>query len=127
MAARNVAEADKIIRGYFSDRDNTELVSREELLERARDELVTVLDVRPPDEFAQGHLPGALNIQPHELEASLDELNPAQEIVAYCRGAYCVFSFEAVATLRARGFKARRLEDGFPEWRAASLPVESAM
>ena len=75
------------------------------------------------DEFALGHLPGAVNIPLRELEARLAEIDPAQEIVAYCRGPYCVLSYEAVAALRARGFKVRRLEDGLPEWRAAGLPV----
>jgi ArsR family transcriptional regulator len=84
---------------------------------------VTVLDVRPEDEFALGHLPGAVNIPLRALEARLSELNPSQEIVAYCRGPYCVLSYEAVAALRAHGFKVRRLEDGLPEWRAAGLPV----
>ena len=82
-----------------------------------------MLDVRPEDEFALGHLPGAVNIPLRALEARLSELNPSQEIVAYCRDPYCVLSYEAVATLRARGFKVRRLEDGLPEWRAAGLPV----
>ncbi len=103
-----------------------EPVSREELLRRTRDDLVTVLDVRPPDEFAVGHVPGAVNIPLGELEARLAELDPDHEIVAYCRGPWCVLSFEAVAALRARGFKIRRLEDGLPEWRAAGLPVEAA-
>jgi rhodanese-related sulfurtransferase len=84
---------------------------------------VTVLDVRPADEFALGHLPGAVNIPLRELEARLAELDSAREIVAYCRGPYCVLSYEAVAALRPRGFKVRRLEDGLPEWRAAGLPV----
>ena len=123
IAERNVAEAERLIRSYFHDRDSLEPVSREELVRRSRAGAVTVLDVRPPDEFALGHLPGALNIPLRELEARLAEIDPAQEIVAYCRGAYCVLSFEAVAALRARGFKARRLEDGFPEWRAAGLPI----
>ena len=84
---------------------------------------VTVLDVRPPDEFALGHLPGAVNIPLRELEARLAGVRPGARIVAYCRGPYCVLSYEAVAALRARGFKVRRLEDGLPEWRAAGLPV----
>ena len=84
---------------------------------------VTVLDVRPEDEFALGHLPGAMNIPLRALEARLAELDPSQEIVAYCRGPYCVLSYEAVAALRAKGFKVRRLQDGLPEWRAAGLPV----
>ena len=84
-----------------------------------------MLDVRPEDEFALGHLPGAVNVPLGELERRLADLDPRLEIVAYCRGPYCVLSYEAVATLRARGFKVRRLEDGFPEWKAAGLPVGS--
>ena len=125
IAERNLAEVDRIRRTYFDDRDNMEPVSRNELLQRTRDNLVTVLDVRPPDEFAVGHVPGAVNIPLDELEARLAELDPDHEIVAYCRGPWCVLSFEAVAALRARGFKIRRLEDGLPEWRAAGLPVEA--
>jgi ArsR family transcriptional regulator len=125
VAERNLAEVNRIVRGYFADRDNMEPVSREELLERLRDGLATVLDVRPADEFAFGHLPGAINIPLSELAARLAEVDPSQEIVAYCRGAYCVLSFEAVAALRGHGFAARRLEDGFPEWKAAGLPVET--
>ncbi|MDP1966206.1 MAG: metalloregulator ArsR/SmtB family transcription factor [Reyranella sp.] len=123
VAERNLAEVDRVVRGYFNARDNMEPVSRAELVERLRDGLVTILDVRPPDEFEMGHLPGALNIQVGDLEARLAELDPRQEIVAYCRGAYCVLSFEAVAALRARGFKVWRLEEGFPEWKAAGLPL----
>ena len=124
VAERNLAEVDRIRRTYFDERDSMEPVSRAELLQRTRDGLVTVLDVRPPDEFAIGRLPGAINIPLSELEARLAELDPDHEIVAYCRGPWCVLSFEAVAPLRARGFKVRRLEDGLPEWRAAGLPVE---
>ena len=123
IAERNVAEVERVVRSYFNERDNLEAVSREELLQRSRAGTVTILDVRPEDEFALGHLPGALNIPLRELEARLSEINPKQEIVAYCRGPYCVLSYEAVAQLRARGFKVRRLEDGLPEWRAAGLPV----
>jgi rhodanese-related sulfurtransferase/DNA-binding transcriptional ArsR family regulator len=123
IAERNVAEVERIVRSYFDKRDELEPVSRKQLLKRIRAGAVTVLDVRPPDEFALGHLPGAVNIPLRALKARLAELNTAQEIVAYCRGEYCVLSFEAVALLRARGFKVRRLEDGLPEWRAAGLPV----
>jgi ArsR family transcriptional regulator len=123
VAERNLAEIDRILRGYFAERDSLEPVTRRELLERARDGLVTVLDVRPADEFALGHLPGAINVPLAELASRLDELDPDREVVAYCRGAYCVLSFEAVAALRARGLRARRLEEGYPEWRAAGLPV----
>jgi ArsR family transcriptional regulator len=123
IAERNLAEVERLVRGYFHDRDNLEPVSRKDLLRRLREGAVTVLDVRPEDEFALGHLPGALNIPLRALKARLSELNPLQEIVAYCRGPYCVLSYEAVAALRARGFKVLRLEDGLPEWRAAGLPV----
>jgi rhodanese-related sulfurtransferase/DNA-binding transcriptional ArsR family regulator len=126
IAERNLAEVERVVRGYFNERDSLEAVSREELLARMRAGMVTILDVRPEDEFALGHLPGALNIPLRELTARLGELDPAQEIVAYCRGPYCVLSYEAVAALRACGFKVRRLEDGLPEWRAAGLPLAAA-
>ena len=125
VAERNLAEVDRIRRGYFAERDSLEPVSRQELLARVEAGLVTVLDVRPEDEFAHGHLPGAINIPVRELRSRLSELDPGREVIAYCRGAYCVFSFEAVASLRAEGRAARRLEDGFPEWRAAGLPVST--
>jgi rhodanese-related sulfurtransferase/DNA-binding transcriptional ArsR family regulator len=127
IAERNSAEVERVIRTYFLDRDSLEPVSRDELLQQTRAGLVTVLDVRPPDEFALGHLPGAVNIPLRELEARLADLDPSQEIVAHCRGPYCVLSYEAVAALRTKGFKARRLEDGFPEWRAAGLPIEISL
>ncbi len=123
IAERNIAEVERVIRSYFDRRDSLEAVSRAELVERARAGTITILDVRPDDEFALGHLPGALNIPLRELEARLGEIDPKQEIIAYCRGPYCVLSYEAVAQLRTRGFKVRRLEDGLPEWRAAGLPV----
>jgi len=126
IAERNVADVERVVRSYFRDRDALEPVSRAELMDRLRSGLVTVLDVRPEDEFALGHLPDALNIPLGELERRLRELDPAKEVVAYCRGPYCVLSYEAVALLRARGFDVRRLEDGLPEWRAAGLPVERA-
>ncbi len=125
IAERNIAEVEQVIRSYFDDRDSLEPVSRDELLKQLQAGAVTILDVRPPDEFALGHLPAALNIPLRELEARLAELDPSQEIVAYCRGPYCVLSYEAVAWLRGRGFKVRRLEDGLPEWRAAGLPTET--
>jgi rhodanese-related sulfurtransferase len=111
IAERHLAEVDRIVRSYFRDRDNLEAVSRKELMRRPKDGLVTVLDVRPEDEYALGHLPGAINIPLKALTRQLKKLDRSREIIAYCRGAYCVLSFEAVAALRARGFKARRLED----------------
>ena len=125
IAERNIAEVEQVIRRYFDDRDSLEPVSRDELLKQLHAGAVTILDVRPSDEFALGHLPAAVNIPLRELEARLAELDPSQEIVAYCRGPYCVLSYEAVAWLRGRGFKVRRLEDGLPEWRAAGLPTET--
>jgi ArsR family transcriptional regulator len=127
IAERNIAEVERVVRSYFNYRDSLEPVSLEELVERLKAGLVTVLDLRPEDEFALGHLPGALNIPLAELEKRLADFDPDQEIIAYCRGPYCVLSYEAVAVLRAHGFKIRRLEDGLPEWRAAGLPVETGM
>ncbi len=123
VAERNLAEVQRVVRSYFDERDSMEAISRKELQKRIREGGVTVLDVRPPDEFALGHIPGAVNIPLRELKARLSELNKAQEIVAYCRGPYCVLSFEAVAALRKKGYIARRLEDGLPEWRAEGLLV----
>ena len=126
IAERNVAEVQSIVRSYFHDRDSLEPISRDSLLQSLQAGSVTLLDVRPEDEFDLGHVPGAVNIPLGVLKDRLAELDPTLEIVAYCRSHFCVFSYEAVAALRARGFKARRLEDGFPEWRAAGLPVAIA-
>ena len=125
VGERNSAEIARVMASYFHARDELEPVSRTELLDRLRAGAATVLDVRPEDEFRQGHLPGALNIPLAQLERRLAELPPDQEIVAYCRGPWCVLSFEAVAALRQRGYRARRLEDGFPEWKVAGLPIGS--
>ncbi|BAP87683.1 ArsR family transcriptional regulator [Burkholderiales bacterium GJ-E10] len=119
----HAAEVDKLLRDFLGRRDELEPVPAGELLARAKKGLVTVLDVRPEEEFAAGHLPGALNIPLDQLEAGLACLPKYREVVAYCRGPYCLMSFEAVAKLRKRGWKARRLENGFPEWKAAGLPV----
>ena len=125
VAERNVGEVDRILRSYFHERDGLEPISRTELAKRMRQGLVTVLDVRPENEFALGHLPGARNVPLSQLKRQLSKLDRSTEIVAYCRGPYCVLSFEVVAQLRKLGFKARRLQDGLPEWRAAGLPVEA--
>lgn len=125
IGERNVAEVNRTLNDYFHSRDSMEAVSREELARRLVDGRIIVLDVRPQDEFAEGHLPGARNIPLAELERRLSELPTDTEIVAYCRGPYCVLAFEAVAALRAKGFKAVRLEDGFPEWKAAGRAVET--
>jgi len=123
IAERNLAEVAQVVRGYFDARDGMEPVSRKELLRRMREGAVTVLDVRPEDEFALAHIPGAINMTLTALKKRLSEFRTSQEIVAYCRGTYCVLSFEAVALLRSKGFRVRRLEDGLPEWRAAGFPV----
>lgn len=125
VGERNLAEIDRVLTDYFRARDSLDPVSRDELVGMLQDGLVTVLDVRPKDEFAVGHLPGALNIPIAELERRLGELRLEQEVIAYCRGPYCVFSVEAVSALRSRGYRVRRLEDGYPEWKAAGLPVEA--
>ena len=125
LAEANLAEVDQVVRGYFRERDSLEPVSREELQARMKDGLVTVLDVRPADEFALGHVPGAVNLPLAELEERLASIKPGQDVVAYCRGPYCVMSFEAVARLREKGIAARRLEGGMPEWIAAGLPTET--
>jgi rhodanese-related sulfurtransferase/predicted transcriptional regulator len=120
----HVAEIDRLVRDYFSSRDEMEPVAAAELLDRARKGLVTVLDVRPAEEFEAGHLPGAVNIPITELGKRLGELPKRKEVVAYCRGPYCLMSYDAVELLRKKGHKARRLENGLPEWRLAGLPVE---
>jgi len=120
----HLAEVERAVRQYFTSKDDMEPVPPRELLERAKKGLVTVLDVRPPEEFAAGHVPGAVNIPIHELEKRLAELPKRREIVAYCRGPFCLMSYDAVAVLRKKGLRARRLKDGMPEWRAAGLPVE---
>ncbi|MCA7118252.1 MAG: ArsR family transcriptional regulator [Acidibrevibacterium sp.] len=122
-AERGVAEIDKIVRSYFHARDSLEPVSHDELAARLRDGVVTLIDVRPGEEFAAGHIPGAVNIPLDELPRRLDELPADRTVIAYCRGPYCVFAFEAVAELRAKGYDARRLADGYPQWWAARRPI----
>jgi ArsR family transcriptional regulator len=126
VGERNSAEIARVMASYFRARDEFEPVSRDELLDRLRSGTATVLDVRPEDEFAHGHLPDALNIPLAQLERRLAELPADQEIVAYCRGPWCVLSFEAVALLRQRGYRVRRLENGFPEWKMAGLPIDQS-
>jgi rhodanese-related sulfurtransferase/DNA-binding transcriptional ArsR family regulator len=120
----HLAEVERIVRLYMAAKDDLEPVPAKELLDRVRKSLVTVLDVRPPDEFAAGHVPGAVNIPIQELERRLSELPKRKEIVAYCRGPYCLMSYDAVQLLRRKGLKARRLEAGLPEWRHAGMPIE---
>lgn len=123
IAAAHIGAVEELVAIYLQGRDALEPVPAQDLLERVRDGLVTVLDVRPPEEFVQGHLAGALNVPLEHLQERLKELPTDREVVAYCRGPWCVLSFEAVARLRAAGFTARRLQDGLPEWRRAGLPI----
>ena len=118
------AEVERLVKTFLTDKDSLEPVPAEEVLLRARKGLVTVLDVRPAQEYAAGHVPGAINIPLPEINKRLHELPANREIVAYCRGPYCLMAFEAVAFLRKKGRKARRLQDGLPEWRLRGLPIE---
>jgi rhodanese-related sulfurtransferase/DNA-binding transcriptional ArsR family regulator len=122
----HLADVERVVRLYLLERDQLEPVSATELLERMRKGLVTVIDVRPVEEFGAGHLPGAVNIPLAELERRLGELPRRKEVIAYCRGPYCLLAFDAVQHLRKKGFKARRLQAGMPEWRSAGYPVEHA-
>ncbi len=121
---RHIGEVNRVITGYFNERDTLEPISRDELRERNKKGLVTVLDVRPSEEYEFGHIPGAINIPIGDIEKCIKDIPAGQEVIAYCRGPYCVLAFDAVAKLREKGFGARRLEDGYPEWKAAGLPVE---
>jgi len=125
VAERHLADVNRLVDDYLVVKDSLEPVPAEQLLERARAGLVSVLDVRPAEEYAAGHLPGAINIPLQELEERLHELEPSQEIVAYCRGPHCVLAFDAVARLRHQGMEARRLEGGLPEWQLHGRPVET--
>lgn len=126
LAQAHLDQVEDLVSSYLRSRDALEPVQSTELLERARHGLVTVIDVRPPEEYAQGHIAGALNVPLDKLKRRLKELPRDREIVAYCRGPWCVLSYEAVARLRKAGIEARRLEDGLPEWRRAGLPVEQS-
>jgi rhodanese-related sulfurtransferase/biotin operon repressor len=124
VAETRLAEVEKLVRTYIVARDDLEPVPAAELFKRAKLGLVTVLDVRPAREFAAGHLPGAINVPIEDLARHLRKLSKRREVIAYCRGPYCLLAVDAVALLRRKGYKARRLRDGFPEWKASGLPVE---
>jgi rhodanese-related sulfurtransferase/DNA-binding transcriptional ArsR family regulator len=123
LAEKQLAEVERISRRFFEGRRGLEPIDRETLVKRVRKGEVVVLDVRPVEEYRAGHIPGALSIPIQELKRRLFELPRDQEIVAYCRGPYCVFSDQAVELLRARGFQAARLDEGILDWRARGLPV----
>jgi rhodanese-related sulfurtransferase len=124
LAESRLAEVDRVVESYLEDRDALEAVDATELMERMSDDGVVVLDVRPEEEYGAGHIPGALSVPVDALEAALQTLPRDREVVAYCRGPYCVFADEAVALLRSRGYQAYRLREGLPDWRAAGMPVE---
>jgi rhodanese-related sulfurtransferase len=123
LARRRLAEVEQVTMQYLTSRDALAPVTLEELRRLAKEGAVTVLDVRPREEYDAGHIPGALSIPVAELERRLGELPKRKEIIAYCRGPYCVYSVEAVELLRRRGYRARRTDDGLPDWRAAGRPV----
>ena len=119
-----LAEIERLVTMYVAGRNGLEPVSAAELRKRLQQASVLVLDVRPAEEYAAGHIQGAVSVPVTELKKRLREIPKKREIVAYCRGPYCVFADEAVALLRANGYRARRLEEGYPDWRASGLPVE---
>lgn len=125
VGSERLAEIDRLVKNYFADREELEAVDKEELLRLMADEAVTLIDVRPELEFEQGHICGARSVPVENLKRRLAELPRDLEVVAYCRGPYCVYSDEAVRLLHRHGFRARRLDEGFPEWRAAGYPVET--
>ncbi|MGK5095080.1 metalloregulator ArsR/SmtB family transcription factor [Deltaproteobacteria bacterium TL4] len=136
IAENNLAEVDLLIRTYLTAKDHLEPISSDDLFQRLQEGLVTVVDVRSPEEFASGHLPGAINMPLKDLEAYLEKLSQRdideciqkltteKEIIAYCRGPYCMLSFDAVSKLRKKGYQARRFKTGYPEWKREGFPVE---
>jgi rhodanese-related sulfurtransferase len=123
LAASHLAELDQVTRQFFAERAGLEPVDRKALLARVRKGLATIIDVRPVEEYRAGHIAGAMSIPVEELKTRLAELPRNQEIVAYCRGPYCVFAAQAVELLRSHGFQAVRLEDSVTDWRVHGLPV----
>src|SRR2546422_8333166 len=124
VAEHQLADLARLVREHFGERSDAEAVEMNELLKRARSKRVVVLDTRPPSEYAAGHIAGAISVPVDDLQQRLRQLPKGKEYVAYCRGPYCVYADHAVEILRSNGRHARRLREGFPEWRAAGLPVE---
>lgn len=125
VAEKRHAELERLVREHFGDRSEPHPVGMEELLERARDRRIIILDTRPAGEFAAGHIAGAISIPVEQLQQRLRKLPKSREYVAYCRGPYCIYADRAVQLLRNHGRRARRMIEGFPEWKAAGLPVET--
>ncbi|MEN8182261.1 MAG: metalloregulator ArsR/SmtB family transcription factor [Myxococcota bacterium] len=126
MARRSLAEVDRMVRAFYERPEELDPIEPEELLRRIREGDVTVVDVRPEDEYHAAHLPGAILVPPEEVEDRIAELPADREIVAYCRGPYCLYSSSAVVRLKERGRRARRLSIGLPDWLARGLPVEES-
>lgn len=126
VAESQLAEVERIVRENFDSCDTLSPVKRDELVNLVKRGEATLIDVRPESEYAAGHIAGAINIPVDSLQKRLKKLPKGQEIIAYCRGPYCMMSFEAVAQLRKSGMRARRLEDGYPEWKAEQRPVAQA-
>jgi ArsR family transcriptional regulator len=127
VAERNLAQVERILRGLSGGDDAPEPLSREDLAARLAEGSVTVLDIRPPDEYAAGHIPGAVNAMLTDLEWIIPSFTPGREIVAYCRGPYCIYAHQAVTALRKRGLNARRMDGGLPEWREDGREVETVL
>jgi rhodanese-related sulfurtransferase len=127
VAEGRLAEFERLVREHFGDRDDAEAIAMAELLKRARSKQVVILDTRPASEYVAGHIPGAISVPVAGLKRRIEHLAKGKEYVAYCRGPYCVYADRAVELLKASGRRARRLRDGFPEWRAAGLPVASGL
>ena len=123
VAERRLAELDRLVHDHFGNRAGAEPVPMDELLKRARSRQVVILDTRPASEYIAGHIPGALSIPVDDLQRRLKELTKGKDYVAYCRGPYCIYADRAVELLQGKGRRARRLVEGFPEWRSAGLPV----
>ena len=124
VAERRLAELDRLVHDHFGDRSNPEPVGMDELIDRARSGRVVILDTRPAGEYAAGHIAGAISVPVDEMQIRLAKLPKGKEYVAYCRGPYCIYADRAVEMLKKSGRRARRLLDGYPEWKTAGLPVE---
>src|SRR5262249_24860827 len=125
VAEQQLADLERLVREHFGDRGEAGPVEMDELLKRLRSRKTALLDTRPPNEYAAGHIVGAPSVPVDDLQKQLRELPREREYVAYCRGPYCVYADRAVEILKSHGRRARRLREGFPEWRAAGLPVET--
>jgi rhodanese-related sulfurtransferase len=126
VGEEHMADVARLVKLFLDSKDSLEPVPAKELWQRVKQGLVTVLDVRPPEEYAQGHIRGAINVPVTELKKRLHQIPADQEVVAYCRGPYCLLAYEAVEVLRRKGINARRLEAGYPEWKSAGLPVDAS-